>query len=99
MLRQSLFPSALGAALSLYLYFLLPGTSVFFFELYHFSKVEFIYWVYSGFKVASVFYPRWDYFELSAIAAGLLLTLLIYSWQQRKAQPIILVDTATGAER
>jgi len=84
MLRQSIFPCAVGAGLSLFLYFLLPGSSVFFFELYHFTKVEFIYWIYTGFKVTSVFYPRWDYFELSAVAAGLLLALLVFAWRQRK---------------
>ncbi|WP_281645968.1 hypothetical protein [Parendozoicomonas sp. Alg238-R29] len=63
-------PLAVTIATACYLYFLLPATSSFFFELYHAVEIEFIYWLYSGFKVASVYLPRWEHYELAIIASG-----------------------------
>ena len=42
----------IAAAVAVYLYFLLPATATLFYELYHLTHVEVIYWGYSGFKAA-----------------------------------------------
>lgn len=85
MWEQIKIPLVIGAGLSLCLYFLLPGASILFFELYHLTGLEFVYWFYSGTKLASVFYPRWEFYELSVIVAGLLLALLLYWRKERQA--------------
>lgn len=84
MLDHSKMPVFVGASLSLFLYFLLPGTSALFFELYHLTELEFMYWFYSGTKLAAVFYPRWAFFEVSLITAGLVLALILFLRQKRQ---------------
>ena len=63
----------MGEAPIIFLLFLLPSTSDALFKLYHFTKVEPLYYLYSGFKALSVYYPRWAFFEASAVMAGIAL--------------------------
>ena len=73
-----------GLITSLYLYFLLPLTSLGFYELYHLIGGDPVYWLYAGFKVAAVFLPQWAYFELAAGGAGLAVAATVYWWPWRK---------------
>lgn len=45
----------IAAAVALYLYFLLPATATMFYELHHFTGIDFVYWGYSGFKAAGYY--------------------------------------------
>ncbi len=80
-------PMCIAVAVVVFLYFLLPATSQFFYESYHFTHFEFLYWLYSGFKVAAVFFPRWEFFELSVITAGLATFGLSLILQRRRHTP------------
>lgn len=51
----------IAVALGLYLYFLLPATAVMFYELYHLTGIEAVYWGYSGFKFAGYYFGIWPY--------------------------------------
>lgn len=70
-------PGIFGFLFSLFLLFLLPTFSDISFKLYHLVNFEPFYFLYTAFKAASVYYPRWEYFELSAISAGVILTLTV----------------------
>lgn len=45
----------------LYLYFLLPATATLFYELYHLTGVDAVYWGYSGFKIAGYYFGTWQH--------------------------------------
>lgn len=60
-----------GLALALWLYFLLPATAVMFYELYHLTGVDAIYWGYSAFKAAGYYFGIWPYKLLVCALAGL----------------------------
>lgn len=46
----------IGIAAGLYLYYLLPATAVLFYELYHLTGLDFIYWGYSAFKLGDYYF-------------------------------------------
>ena len=48
-------------AAALYLYFLLPATASIFYELYHLTHIEPLYWGYSGFKAAGYYFGVYEY--------------------------------------
>lgn len=77
-------PGIYGALLSSFLLFLLPSTSSLLLNLYHSLSFEPLYYLYAAIKAASAYYPRWDYFEISAIAAGLFLTFSLWLWKYNK---------------
>lgn len=60
-------------ASALYLYFLLPATATFFYELYHLTQVDFVYWGYSAFKAAGYYFSQWQY----RLPTSILLAVLI----------------------
>jgi hypothetical protein len=65
---------------ALYLYFLLPATADMFYELYHLTKIDPIYWGYSGFKAAGYYLGVYEHrllVCLSVAAAILLIPVLI----------------------
>ena len=51
----------IAIAVALYLYFLLPATAQFFYELYHLTNIGAIYWGYSGFKAAGYYFGIYEY--------------------------------------
>ena len=51
----------IAAAVAGYLGFLLPATATLFFELYHLTHIEAIYWGYSGFKAAGYYFGIYEY--------------------------------------
>ena len=79
--RKALIAAAL---LTLWLRFGLTATAMFFYELYHLTGVEFVYWGYSLFKVAGYYFSVWSLQTLASVAAGALLFLL-FSWRGRRA--------------
>lgn len=65
---------AIGTAL--YLYFLLPVTAVAFYELYHLTHIEAVYWGYSSFKAAGYYLGTWEYRELSCLGVAAVILLV-----------------------
>ena len=59
--------------LALYLRFLLTPTAWLFYELYHATGVEFIYWGYRFFRALGYYFGIWPYQSLACVllAAGL----------------------------
>lgn len=51
----------IAIAAALYLYFLLPATASIFYELYHLTHIEPLYWGYSGFKAAGYYFGAYEY--------------------------------------
>ena len=74
---------ALSTSVVLYLKFLLLTTAGFFYELHHLLGVEFIYWFYSGFKVAAVYFAQWPDQDLFLAVLWLALSGLFY-WRKRR---------------
>lgn len=70
----------IAAAVVLYLYFLLPATAVLFYELYHLTKIDPVYWGYSIFKAAGYYFSTWEYRipTLLGVAAAILFIPLIF---------------------
>lgn len=81
--KSALITSALVAV---YLKFLLLPSANLAFELYHFSKIDFIYHVYSGFKVASYMFDQWAYQNLACIAFALLVFVVLQLRANRKQE-------------
>ena len=70
----------IAISVALYLYFLLPATAVLFYELYHLTKIDLVYWGYSGFKAAGYYLGVYEHRVLvclSVAAAILLIPALI----------------------
>ncbi|MFK7974902.1 MAG: hypothetical protein AB8C02_02140 [Halioglobus sp.] len=60
----------IAIGLALYLYFLLPATATLFYELYHLTGVDAVYWGYGGFKAAGYYLGVADGRVLICLAAG-----------------------------
>lgn len=70
----------IAISVALYLYFLLPATAELFYELYHLTNIDPIYWGYSGFKAAGYYLGIYEHrllVCLSVAAAILLIPVLI----------------------
>ncbi|MAT91108.1 MAG: hypothetical protein CME59_00755 [Halioglobus sp.] len=65
---------AIGVAF--YLYFLLPATAAAFYELYHLTHIDAVYWGYSGFKAAGYYFGVWEYRELTCLGLAAAILLL-----------------------
>lgn len=75
----------IALAVALYLYFLLPATAVAFYELYHLTNIDVVYWGYSGFKAAGYYFGTWAYREVACLGAALAI-LLVPSLFRRRAR-------------
>lgn len=60
----------IAIAVALYLYFLLPATAQMFYELHHLTKIDAIYWGYSGFKAAGYYFGVYQYRLLVCVAVA-----------------------------
>jgi hypothetical protein len=69
----------IAIAVTLYLKFLLEPTAWIFYELYHLTGVEFIYWGYSGFRAGGYYFGIWPYQTLACVIVG----LLVFAWGAR----------------
>ncbi len=74
---------AISTVFVLYLKFLLPATAGLFYELYHLLHIDLLYWIYSGFKVAAVYFGQWPGQDLALGALWLLLSLFSY-WKHKR---------------
>ena len=66
----------IAAAIAVYLYVLLPATADMFYELYHLTKVEPIYWGYSGFKAAGYYLGAYEHRLLVCLSVAVLILLI-----------------------
>ena len=66
----------LAVAVGLYLYFLLPATATLFYELYHLTGIDAVYWGYSGFKIAGYYFGVWQYQLLACVAVAAAIVLI-----------------------
>ena len=63
-------------SVALYLYFGLPATAQMFYELYHLTHIDSIYWGYSGFKAAGYYFGIWAYKPLTCVLVAVVILLL-----------------------
>ena len=70
-LKTYLKPLLLGLVVALYLRFLLLPTAAFFYELHHLTGIDFIYWGYSGFKVAGYYFGVWEHQTITCVAVAI----------------------------
>ena len=63
-------------AVALYLYFLLPATADLFYELYHLTHLDPIYWGYSGFKAAGYYFSVYEHRLLVCLIAAATIILI-----------------------
>ena len=61
----------LGIGLALFFRFLLVPTAWIFYELYHLTGWDLVYWGYSLFKVSGYYFNHWPFQTLTCIALGL----------------------------
>lgn len=74
----------IAIAAASYLYFLLPATAVLFYELYHLTGIEIIYWAYSAFKFTAYYFGIWSYRELTCLLVVALVFLVPLGWRTLK---------------
>ena len=72
----------IAAAVGLYLYFLLPATAVMFYELYHLTGIDAVYWGYSAFKFAGYYFGIWPYQLLACALVSVAIVIFPAIWQQ-----------------
>jgi hypothetical protein len=63
-------------AAALYLYFLLPATAQIFYELYHLTHIDPIYWGYSGFKAAGYYFSIYEHRLLVCLLVAVAIILV-----------------------
>ena len=75
----------IALATALYLYFLLPATATLFYELYHLTHIEPIYWGYSGFKAAGYFFGIYEHRLLACllVAAAIIVIPSLFKSRRR----------------
>jgi hypothetical protein len=78
----------IAIAVALYLYFLLPATAQMFYELHHLTKIDAIYWGYSGFKAAGYYLGVYQHRLL--VCVGVAVAIIVIP---------ALVNTLRGAKR
>lgn len=66
----------IAIAVALYLYFLLPATATGFYELYHLTHIEPVYYGYGAFKAAGYYFSVWPYRLPVCIAVAALIIVL-----------------------
>jgi hypothetical protein len=74
----------ISVLVSVYLKFLLLPTANLAFELYHLSNIDFIYHVYSGFKIGAYIFDNWAYQNLTCIVFALVVFFVLHLKAQRK---------------
>ena len=66
----------IAIAVALYLYFLLPTTAVLFYELYHLTGIDPVYWIYGAFKAAGYYFGIWPYQWLACLMVAALIVFV-----------------------
>ena len=67
-----------------YLRFGLPLTAMGFYELYHLTQFDPLYWGYGIFKASGYYFSVWPYQGLSCIAVALLIIVGAYALGKRR---------------
>ncbi|WP_116364104.1 hypothetical protein [Parahaliea mediterranea] len=65
----------LGIVVALFFRFLLVPTAWMFYELYHLTGWNVVYWGYSLFKVGGYYFNHWPYQTFTCIALGLIIAV------------------------
>lgn len=73
----------LALAIAGYLYFLLPATATLFYELYHFTGIDAVYWGYSFFKTGGYYFGIWPYQLPACLAVAAIIIFLPLLWRRR----------------
>jgi len=75
----------IAIAAGLYLYFLLPATASMFYDLYHLTHLDPIYWGYSGFKAAGYYFGVYEHRLLACmlVAAAIIAIPLLFRMLRR----------------
>ncbi len=66
----------IGIAVGLYLYFLLPATAFLFYELYHLTHIDVVYWGYSGLRLGDYYFGLSGYKAISCVLVALAIAVL-----------------------
>jgi hypothetical protein len=69
-------------AVAAYLYFLLPATATLFYELYHLTGVDAVYWGYSLFKAGGYYFSVWPYQLPVCLAVAAVIICLPLLWRR-----------------
>ncbi len=77
-LMENKLRAAAALIVVLWLRFLLIPTSMLFYELYHATGIDGIYWGYSVFKAAGYYFSIWEYQTLVCVGVGLLIAVPWY---------------------
>ena len=76
--------ATLVAVLSaLYLRFGLPITAVGFYELYHLTLLDPVYWGYGAFKAAGYYFGTWQYQSLACVGVAAAILAIAWLWSKR----------------
>lgn len=70
--------------IALYLRFGLPLTAVGFYELYHLTQFDPLYWGYGIFKASGYYFSIWPYQSLSCIAVAVVIIGAAYLLSRRR---------------
>ncbi|MEM9255925.1 MAG: hypothetical protein AAGA91_10770 [Pseudomonadota bacterium] len=76
--KQARFPfkrCLLALSAAIYLYYLLPATAVGFYELYHATGFEPVYFGYMAFKAAGYYFSVWEYRLATVMSVALVILL------------------------
>jgi glycerol-3-phosphate acyltransferase PlsY len=66
----------IALVVAFYLYFLLPATAELFYELYHLTHIDPIYWGYTGFKAAGYYLSVYEHRLLMCLLAAAAIILI-----------------------
>ena len=73
--------AVIAAAVALYLWFLLPLTATAFYELYHLTGIDPVYWGYSAFKAAGYYLGVSDYRVHTCLGVAAAILILPALWK------------------
>lgn len=68
--------SVIGIAVGLWLYYLLPATGFLFYELYHLTGIDAVYWGYSAFKLGDYYFGLSGYKLATCVLVALAIAIL-----------------------
>lgn len=77
-LKQHRKATLVAVISAFYLRFGLPATATGFYELYHLTLLDPIYWGYGAFKAAGYYFGTWQY--QSAACLGVAAAILVIAW-------------------
>ena len=76
---------ALGMLVGLWVYFLLPSTAFLFYELYHLTGLDAVYWGYSGLRLGDYYLGLSGYKLLTCVVLVLVIAVLPGLFKKRES--------------